>query len=127
MNRIHKLPSCVFFDDVLCSFRKSEKSGIMNRCFDCRYYKKFVEEKEKEEEEFWREVDEMRRDEGFRCFCDGKLCDNEVVGRCFGISLDGKLFVCHRFDVNRFSDDSWMKKEFLRLKKELRGGGSVEC
>jgi hypothetical protein len=118
-----KLFSCVFFDDVLCSFRKSERSGIMNRCSKCPHYERFVEEMGREEEEFWREVDEVR-DKEFRCHFDGKLCDNHPVGACFGVEADsGDLIVCPRFDVNRLADDSLMKKEFLRL----RGGGSVEC
>ena len=68
---------CVFFDDVLCSFRKSEKSGIMNRCFKCREYKRFMEEMEedvrimeeidREREALEREAElERMRENGFR-------------------------------------------------------------
>jgi hypothetical protein len=56
-----KVLPCVFFDDVLCSFRRSEKSGIMRRCLGCEHYKKFVEEMEKEEDEFFDEVERARR------------------------------------------------------------------
>ena len=56
------LLSCVFLTDVLCSFRKSEKFGIMNRCLKCPFYFKFLKEmEEEEEEEFWDEVDRIRK------------------------------------------------------------------
>jgi hypothetical protein len=45
--------SCVFFDDVLCSFRKSQKPKIMARCLKCSRYKRFGREMEKEEDEFF--------------------------------------------------------------------------
>jgi hypothetical protein len=64
-----KLLSCLFFDDVFCSFRKSEKSGIMNRCFKCPHYLRFLRFMEEEEEEFWDEVDRIREygyPKGFR-------------------------------------------------------------
>ena len=57
-----KLLSCFFDDDVLCSYRKSEKSGIMNRCFKCPYYKKFKEEMEREEIEDARDFELAQRD-----------------------------------------------------------------
>ena len=56
-----KLLSCMFLPDVLCFFRKSEKSGVMSRCFKCPYLLKFQREMEKEEEEFWDEVDRIRK------------------------------------------------------------------
>jgi hypothetical protein len=77
---------------------------------------------EREEEEFWSEVDAVRSKD-FRCFCDGKLCDNQPVGACFGVKANsGEVFRCSRFDVNRLADGSLLKKEFLRLS----GGGSIE-
>ena len=56
-----KLFSCFFFSDVLCSWRKSEKFGIMNRCLKCPFYFKFLREMEEEEEQFWDEVDRIRK------------------------------------------------------------------
>ena len=58
-----KVLSCVFFDDVLCSYRKNVKLGVMGRCFKCRYYKRFKRESDKEEEEFFEEVERIRRGE----------------------------------------------------------------
>ena len=56
-----KLFTCFFLPDVLCSWVKSEKSGIMNRCFKCPFYFKFLREMEEEEEHFWDEVDKIRK------------------------------------------------------------------
>lgn len=116
-----KVLSCVFFDDVSCSFRKSEKPRVVSGCSGCRHYKRFIEEMEREDEEFWNEIDE--RDKNLRCYCDGKLCSGKPAGACFGVKTDDyELIVCPRFDVNRFPDGSVIKQEFLRL----RGSGSVE-
>ncbi len=52
--------SCVFFKYVSCSSRTSAKSGMKQRCFGCGHYKRFVNEMEREEEEFWKEVNELR-------------------------------------------------------------------
>ena len=116
-----KLSSCLFSSHVPCSFRKSEKSGMMRRCPMCGHYKRFVNEMEREEEEFWSEVDE--RAESLRCYCDGKLCRNEPVGACFGVKADScEVFRCSRFGVNRLVDGSVIKEEYLRLS----GGDSAE-
>ena len=56
-----KLLSCVFLADVLCSFRKSEHFGVMSRCLKCSHYARFVREMAEEEEEFWDEVDKIRK------------------------------------------------------------------
>ncbi len=56
-----KLLPCFFSSLVSCSFRKSEKFGVMNRCLWCEHYKRFCDEMEKEEEELFAEVDEMRK------------------------------------------------------------------
>lgn len=40
---------CVFWDDVLCSFRKSEKFTVMNRCFSCPHYLRFMREMDDED------------------------------------------------------------------------------
>ena len=56
-----KLLSCVFWDDVWCSYRKSEKVGVMDRCMKCRHYRRLIREMEKEEEEFFEEVERARK------------------------------------------------------------------
>jgi hypothetical protein len=115
-----ELLPCVFSSHVSCSVRKSEKFLIMSKCSGCKHYKKFVEEMEREDEEFWNEVDEKNK--SLRCHCDGKPCS--MGDACFGATSDsGELFVCPRFDVNRLPDSSLIKTEFLRL----CGSGSVEC
>jgi hypothetical protein len=56
---------CVLTNAILCSYRKSAKSGLMNRCFSCPHYERFNREME-EEEEFWEEVEKIR---GAECCC----------------------------------------------------------
>ena len=56
-----KLLFCVFSSDVLCSFRKSEKFGVMDRCLKCRYYKEFLREMAEEDEKVMDEIDRIRR------------------------------------------------------------------
>ena len=56
-----KLLSCMFLDDVLCSFRKSEKFGIMNRCLKCRHYRRFMQEMAEEDERVMDEIDKIRK------------------------------------------------------------------
>lgn len=56
-----KILPCVFFDDVLCSFRRSEKFGIMNRCLKCPHYRRFMRDMEEEEERVWAEIDRIRK------------------------------------------------------------------
>lgn len=54
-----KILSCVFWENVLCSFRKFEKFGIMGRCFKCEQYLRFNREMEKQDQEdddYFREV-----------------------------------------------------------------------
>jgi predicted ATP-dependent serine protease len=53
-----KLFSCTFWVDVVCSHRKSDKSGIMGRCLKCEHYARFIREMEKEDEEMDKEVEE---------------------------------------------------------------------
>lgn len=54
---------CVLYDNVLCSYRKNLRSGIMARCFNCRHYRRFMREMAEEEEEFFEEVERARRGE----------------------------------------------------------------
>ena len=58
-----KVLSCVFWYDVLCSYRKSEKFMVMGRCLKCSHYRRFKREMEKEEEEFFERVEKIYRGE----------------------------------------------------------------
>lgn len=61
LSGVANLPkACVFLDDVLCSYRKSEEFGVMERCFRCPHYRRFIREMDKEEEEFFEEVERAR-------------------------------------------------------------------
>ena len=51
--------SCMFKLKVLCSFRKSEKFGVMDRCLKCRYYEEFLREMAEEDEKVMDEIDRM--------------------------------------------------------------------
>jgi len=56
-----KVLPCAFLPDVLCSFRKSEKFGIMDRCFKCSHYLRFMCEMDEEDERVMDEIDEIHR------------------------------------------------------------------
>jgi tellurite resistance protein len=56
-----KILSCVLLPDVLCSFRKSEKSTIMDRCWKCPHFKKFEQEMAEEDQRVMDAIDEERR------------------------------------------------------------------
>jgi len=53
--------SCMFFDDVFCSFRKEEGSYVMGRCFKCPHYLRFEREMDEEDKKTMDEFDEIRR------------------------------------------------------------------
>jgi hypothetical protein len=56
-----KVLSCMFWNDVLCSFRKYEKFGLMNRCLKCEHYLRFEREMDEEDQElddYVREVEQ---------------------------------------------------------------------
>ena len=55
-----KVLSCVFSSDVSCSFRKSEKFGIMNRCLRCPHYKKWEKTMDEEDERITDKVERIR-------------------------------------------------------------------
>lgn len=55
-----KILPCVFWDDVLCSYRKYEGFGLMDRCLKCPHYERFLCEMEDEEEAFFEEVERAR-------------------------------------------------------------------
>jgi hypothetical protein len=56
-----KCLKCVFFDDVLCSFRKSGKFAIFDQCFKCSHYSRFIREMDEEDQRVMDEIDEERR------------------------------------------------------------------
>ena len=56
-----KLLPCVFLDDVLCSFRKSEKFTILDKCRTCPYLKRFEREMDEEDERIMDEIDKIRK------------------------------------------------------------------
>ena len=53
--------SCFFLDDVVCSFRKNEKFGIMNRCLKCPHRLRFEREMDEEDERVMDEIDKIRK------------------------------------------------------------------
>jgi hypothetical protein len=59
-NGLKCLP-CVFWNDVLCSYRKDAKFVVMDRCFKCRHYTRFMREMDEEDERVMDEIDEIRR------------------------------------------------------------------
>ena len=56
-----KIFSCLFLLDVLCSFRESERYGVMDRCIGCCHYKEFLRIMAVEDEKVMDEIDAMRR------------------------------------------------------------------
>ena len=60
-NRNRKVLSCVFFDDVLCSFRKTEHFAIMERCLRCPHLARFEREMDEEDEQEMAEIDKIRK------------------------------------------------------------------
>jgi len=112
---------CVFFDDVLCSFRKDAKVAVMGRCFACRHYERFMAEMDKREEEedaeFLAESERMNR--FAKCLFEDCLCDGSH-GKlaCFGGELVGGRTVawtCGRFVLDRLGANSAMRNAYLDL------------
>ena len=56
-----KVLSCVFLLDVLCSFRKTEGFGIMDKCLSCSRYEEFCRVMHEEDVKVMDEIDEWRR------------------------------------------------------------------
>lgn len=56
---------CLFLVDVVCPYRGSEDKrrhfSVVSCCFKCSRYAQFVSEMEREEEEFFEEVERIRR------------------------------------------------------------------
>lgn len=57
-----KLFSCFFLADVLCSFRKDERFNVMERCFKCPHYRRFMSEMQEEDDKVMDEIDRIRRE-----------------------------------------------------------------
>lgn len=58
---VTKLLSCFFDDSVLCSFRKTVRSCLMARCWECRHYKRFNREMLEADARIMDEINEERR------------------------------------------------------------------
>ena len=56
-----KVLPCVFWEGLLCSYRKDTRVGMMGRCFKCPHYAKFEREMDEEDERIMDEIDEIRR------------------------------------------------------------------
>lgn len=56
---------------MLCSYRKSEKFTVMDRCLKCKHYRRFMWEMAEEDERVMDEIDEIRK-HGYRDL-NGKL------------------------------------------------------
>jgi hypothetical protein len=56
-----KVLSCLFMTNVLCSFRKREGYGVMDRCMKCPHYEEFLRIMDEEDEKVMDEIDRMRR------------------------------------------------------------------
>jgi hypothetical protein len=59
-NGLKVLLSCVFFENVLCSFVRSAKLGVMVRCYECPQYRRFEAEMDAEDERMMDEIDDIR-------------------------------------------------------------------
>lgn len=55
---------CLLLLDTLCSYVKSEKfTGLMNRCFSCKHYFRFLREMQEQEDAFFEEAERLWRGE----------------------------------------------------------------
>jgi restriction endonuclease len=53
--------SCLFLDDVLCSYRKDERLTVLSRCFKCPHYERWQRMMDEDDERMMDEIDEMRK------------------------------------------------------------------
>jgi hypothetical protein len=53
--------SCLFVLDVLCSYVKGQRSGVLDRCMKCSHYFRFLRVMAEEDEKVMDEIDRMRR------------------------------------------------------------------
>lgn len=114
-----KLFQCFFSPQTLCSYRKTEQFSVMERCFSCPEYKRFGAEMEREEEDFFVEVD--RQNQFAKCMFEDCPCDSEPRRLvCFGSDLvGGNVWKCRRFDAEKLPADSMMRETYLELVKGL--------
>jgi len=54
-----QIGKCAFWDDVLCSFRKTEHFAVMERCFKCPHFARFEREMDEEDERVMAEIDRI--------------------------------------------------------------------
>jgi hypothetical protein len=52
---------CWLRNDVICSYRKSAKSGMTDRCLSCAELERFEREMDEEDEKMMDEIDEIRK------------------------------------------------------------------
>jgi hypothetical protein len=116
-----KVLPCLFYVDVLCSYVRNPKLGMLDRCFACRYYLKFMSDMDKSEEEedtaFLAESERMHR--FAKCTFEDCLCDGEL-GKlsCIGAELVGDRvipIVCKRFVLDKLPSNSAMREAYLDL------------
>ena len=79
-----KVLSCVFWVDVLCSYRKFEGFGIMERCFTCCHHDRFMAAMALKDEKEAYEIDELH--ELSRVHESGEISDEEFRKRYFEIT-----------------------------------------
>lgn len=113
--------SCVLRNDVICSFRKDSRLGLMDRCFSCEHYVSFNRDMDEEDAKLDAEfLEESNRvNVCSRCIFEVCLCDGEI-GKfaCFGLrSVDGvpQMWCCKRFDVEKLEPKSVMRVEYQKL------------
>ena len=82
-----KVLSCVFFDDVLCSYRKDKRFGVMDRCTKCRYYEQFMREMAEEDEKVMDEIGEVEKLHA--SYLRGEISEEEYRKRFFAVG-DGE-------------------------------------
>lgn len=56
-----KVLPCGFYDNVLCSYRKTVRFCLMDRCWKCRHYKRYNREMLEADARIMDEIDEERR------------------------------------------------------------------
>lgn len=59
---LKRLPlPCIFWDDVLCSFRRDTKDKIMDKCLNCCEYARFLRDMDAEDKKVMDQIDEIHR------------------------------------------------------------------
>lgn len=56
-----KVLPCLFLSNVLCSYVKSESTGVLDRCLKCKHYLRFLQIMHDEDMKVMDEIEEMRR------------------------------------------------------------------